>query len=230
MIGTGKPPRGPILFSLGALVLMNLLPVFGVLVFGWRVFDVMILFWLENIVIGLFNVVRMGTRLVLMRDFAALMLIPFFTFHYGAFCAGHGLFVLALFGGEGSGPIRAGDVSFGPFGVLSIVQKLLSAQEGFLFALIGLVASHFVSFVVNFLGRGEYRRINAGDLMHGPYKRIVVLHVAIILGAFAVTAFGQPVFALLVLIALKTAIDAFSHLKERERLAETPAPAGPVAP
>jgi hypothetical protein len=218
MFAANKGHR-PVMLSLAALLLVNLLPIFGVLFFGWSVFDVMVLFWLENIVIGLFNILRMGTRLMLMRDWIALLLIPFFAFHYGAFCAGHGMFVLALFGDGLRNAAQNADMS--PFGLFRMGTALINSQPGFFWATIGLVASHFVSFVVNFLGRGEYRQIEAGELMHAPYKRIVVLHVTIILGAIAVTSLGQPIFALLILIALKTAIDAVAHLRERQRLTGT---------
>lgn len=215
MFAANKGHR-PIMLSLAALLLVNLLPVFGVLFFGWSVFDVMVLFWLENVVIGLFNILRMGTRMLLMREWAGLLLIPFFAFHYGAFCAGHGLFVFAMFGE--SAKLAAIQPDMSPLGVFRMVTALIGNQPGFLWATIGLVASHGTSFVVNFLGRGEYRTINAGDLLYAPYARIVVLHVTIILGAMAVASLGQPIYALVILIAIKTAIDAAAHLRERQRL------------
>ncbi|MDH3417747.1 MAG: DUF6498-containing protein, partial [Gammaproteobacteria bacterium] len=41
------------------LIVANLVPLFGVLFLGWRVFDVIILYWAENVVIGVINVLRM---------------------------------------------------------------------------------------------------------------------------------------------------------------------------
>ncbi|NIA27398.1 MAG: hypothetical protein GWP02_05020 [Desulfobulbaceae bacterium] len=43
------------------LILANLVPLAGVLFLGWRVFDVIILYWAENVVIGVINVLRMIT-------------------------------------------------------------------------------------------------------------------------------------------------------------------------
>jgi hypothetical protein len=94
--------------------------------------------------------------------------------------------------------------------------------------MIGLFASHGVSYVVNFIGRREYSTINLGDLVYGPYARIVVLHLTIILGAIAVTSLGQPVYAVIVLIGLKIVIDAIAHLKERKRLSAPVASAGAI--
>ena len=38
--------------SLVALVLVNLVPIAGVLFFDWRVFDLLLLYWAESVVIG----------------------------------------------------------------------------------------------------------------------------------------------------------------------------------
>ncbi|MES1203719.1 MAG: DUF6498-containing protein, partial [Pseudomonadota bacterium] len=40
-------------------VLVNAIPVFGVLFGGWSAFALMLLYWLENVIIGVFNVARM---------------------------------------------------------------------------------------------------------------------------------------------------------------------------
>jgi hypothetical protein len=50
--------------------------------------------------------------------------------------------------------------------------------------------------------------------MVAPYSRVVVLHVAIILGGIAAMALGSPLWALLVLVALKVALDLKAHVKE----------------
>ena len=44
-----------------AIVLSNLIPLWGVLFRGWDVFAIMLLFWLENLVIGVFNACRIGS-------------------------------------------------------------------------------------------------------------------------------------------------------------------------
>jgi hypothetical protein len=41
-----------------ALVLANLFPIAGVVLFDWRVFEVVFLFWAENVVIGILAVPR----------------------------------------------------------------------------------------------------------------------------------------------------------------------------
>jgi hypothetical protein len=77
-----------------------------------------------------------------------------------------------------------------------------------------LFASHFFSFAWNYLYRGEFRSAKLTKLMVAPYSRVVVLHVAIILGGIAAMALGSPLWALLVLVALKGALDLKAHVKE----------------
>ena len=45
--------------SVIALLLANLVPVFGVVVPGWEVFPLMFLFWSENVIIGALNVLKL---------------------------------------------------------------------------------------------------------------------------------------------------------------------------
>ena len=47
-----------------------------------------------------------------------------------------------------------------------------------------------------------------------PYGRVVVLHLAIILGGMAAMALGSPMCSLIVLLALKVALDFRAHVKE----------------
>ena len=60
---------------------------------------------------------------------------------------------------------------------------------------------------------GEYRAARGKDQMARPYKRIVITHITILAGAVPVLAFGAPVALLLVLVALKLALDLYHHIK-----------------
>ena len=80
-----------------------------------------------------------------------------------------------------------------------------------------LLASHLFSFVWNYLVGGEFRRAQLTRTMMQPYVRVVVLHVAIILGGIAATALGSPVWALVILLALKIGLDLKAHVKEHSK-------------
>ena len=42
------------------LIAVNLIPLFGVLFFGWSLFSIMFLYWIEKGIIGLFNVFKIA--------------------------------------------------------------------------------------------------------------------------------------------------------------------------
>ncbi len=196
--------------SVIALLLANLGPVFGVLIFHWEVFPIMFLFWSENVIIGFINVLKMlwaapGNP---GGGAAKAFMVPFFCVHYGMFTLVHGVFIFALFGrGLGS------DLGFPNLQTLGRIVE--EQQLGW--AILGLAVSHGISFATNYLGNGEYRRASLPVLMGQPYGRILVLHVAIIGGGFLMVALHSPVLGLLLLVALKTAFDLRGHLLERKK-------------
>src|SRR6185312_2143413 len=198
--------------SVIALVLANLVPVFGVLVLNWEVFPLMFLFWFENVIVGGFNVLKMLTNqpASVLMWIGKLFIIPFFCFHYGMFTFVHGIFVIGLFGNrfvQGHG-----------FPNVSTVLDVV-AEYKLGWAILGLTVSHGVSFVTNYIGKGEYQRVGLQQLMNQPYGRIMVMHFAILFGGFLVMALHSPTSALLLLVVLKTAFDLGSHVGERKKFA-----------
>jgi hypothetical protein len=201
--------------STAVLMLANVAPLIGVLANHWTVFAVVLLYWCENVVVGVFNVLRM----LCARPQDALawagkaFIIPFFCVHYGMFTYVHGIFVLGLFG-AGFGK---GNMSLSPLTLFTAIR-----QTGLGWGVAALVASHGFSFFHNYLAGGEYRRVGLQQLMGQPYGRVVVLHLAILGGGFLVLALHSAVPALVLLIVLKTAIDLGAHLAERRKLGSSP--------
>jgi hypothetical protein len=194
--------------SAQVLVAANVIIAGGVLFGGWPLFPVMFLFWAENVIVGFFNVLRMAAS---GRSGTAEKVgtIPFFILHYGGFCLGHGVFVVALFAGD---ELRGYMAAAGGFDA-GFVRQLLSGQ-GVWLGVVVLFASHWFSFARNYLGSGEYRQAEAGKLMGAPYARVMVLHVLILAGGFVIMGFESPTAFVLLLVVLKTAIDVYSHVRE----------------
>ena len=193
--------------SVFALIIVNLFPIFGVLFWEWEIFPIMLLFWSENVIIGLFNILKMflyqpdEKSSLLPKAFA----IPFFTFHYGGFTAGHGLFVIVLFGQDLFK--NAADPR------LELIWEMIKNYNLFL-AILALFMSHGYSFITNYLRKGEYRHYTLQQLMFRPYKRVALLHITLIIGGFLMDMLQSPVFGLILFIFLKIVMDLFSHLKE----------------
>lgn len=197
-----------------SLLIANAFPLVGVLFWGWSTFAVVVVYWAENVVIGLINVLKMiccnssanDAEDLPLQHAAKFFFVPFFTVHYGIFCAVHGVFVFALLGGDG------GELGM-PLGNWGGRMSMLR-ETGALWGIVALAGSHLFSFFKNYLWGGEYQRVTLPQLMSSPYGRVVVLHLAILFGAFATVALGSPIWVLVILIVGKTALDLALHLRE----------------
>ncbi len=185
-----------------ALIAGNLVPIMGVLFFDWQLFPLILLYWLENVVVGVFNAFKMlscaGSESFIQRIFMTV----FFSVHYGMFCFGHGIFVVNLFGGD----------------LDSIPAALqIITQNGLQLALIALVISHGFSFMQNFLMRGEFKRLSISDVMFSPYKKIIVLPVFIIFSGMVLQTLGVTQIGLIVLAIVKIFADLMAHEIEHKK-------------
>ncbi len=223
-LGPGAPP--PRMLSLGALILANLLPLAGVLAFGWDAGLIILLYWSENVVIGGFNILKIALARGqhLKEHLSKLFLIPFFAVHFGGFCAVHGFFVLMFAGlAEDDAMIGVPQGSEGATwpGPLIFLQLLVGViarvwrvrPDGLTWPLLALTVSHGVSFVQHFLLGGERRRLGPDDLMGKPYARIVILHIVILAGALPVMLLGSPLPLVVLLVLIKIGVDLTLHLR-----------------
>ena len=214
-----------------ALVVANLIPLWGVIFWDWDAFNIVLLYWSENIVVGFYNILKMAFAKVShpVEHLGKLFLIPFFTIHYGGFCAGHGFFILMLFQKGDSGFMN--NTTWPCFFVflqmlLNVIKHAYSIMSlEMRYAMGALFLSHGVSFVYNYLIKGEYAKIKTDRLMGSPYARVVVMHVAIIFGAFLTAALDSPLGILIILVGLKTSLDVIFHLRQHKKHQAKTAPA-----
>jgi hypothetical protein len=195
-----RVPERPMWPALVALSL-NLIPVAGVVLWGWSAFALIFLYWLENLVIGVRTLASMGASGIANGGEDAVAAVPFgafFTFHYGMFCFVHGIFVVVLFGPGMSG--------FAPAGLLDAAQALLKSEPGLGIGLASVVLWQAVQFAL-FLIRGEARDAHPLGLMATPYPRIIILHVTIICGGFLLKLLNEPLAGLILLALIKSAFD-----------------------
>ena len=186
-----------------ALIAANLVPLAGVLFFGWDLAEVLVLFWAESAVIGFYTALKMAV----VGKLGALVAVPFFIGHFGGFMAGHFLFIYAFF-------VRGLDAPGPAPGAWEALQGIFNPLW---LSLAGLFLSHGVSFVDNFLGRREYLDTTMKALMTAPYNRILVMQLALIFGGWIIMLLKSPVPALALLVLGKTALDFTAHQKEHER-------------
>lgn len=194
--------------ALVALCAANVVPLVGVLFFGWSAFSIAVLYWAETAVIGVFTVLK----LLVSTDPKGpprLFLAPFFCVHFGMFMFVHGVFLVFMLG------VGALETHSGPTEAVEHLTMSLTESTGMLLALSGFFMSHGVSFVTNFLGAGEFRTLPRQRIMFAPYPRVIVMHVSILLGGMLVTILGAPAVLVALLVVVKTVIDLRAHRRER---------------
>jgi len=189
-----------------ALLLANLVPLFGVMALGWNAAAIVVFYWAENLMVGFFNILRMkraqgslgSIRMTLngrpVTEANRTALILFFAVHYGFFTLGHGVFVLVVFGRQFEGALR----------------DLATAA-------LALAVSHGISYRRNFIAGGEYQKVSFAALFWQPYSRVIVMHLTILLGGTLAQACGSPLPALILMVVIKTLVDLASHLAEHRK-------------
>jgi hypothetical protein len=206
-------------FTSSILILSNLVPLAGILFWGWDAFVLLCLYCLETAVIGFWTIARVATMSrdpgsVAGRSIAGtLALAGFFTVHAGLFMTVHMLFIYTLFAGPWAGRVHdARD-----FIRLIVIGKDLWIPLLALFVGQGAI---FINDAVNRFVFAKVPLTNAdtGQIMGEFYKRIVIMHVAIMGGAFIAQAIGTAA-PLIVLVLLKIAIEVRFQMKARDRKA-----------
>ncbi|MFP6672620.1 MAG: DUF6498-containing protein [Pirellulaceae bacterium] len=232
--------------STRVLIAVNVIPVVGVLFFNWDAFNVVFLFWLENLVIGLFTVLKMVTAdpgKMSMREmgglFASMIPNTKFSQHLdrlpdevdvslGPVSSRASLFFLVPFFCVHYGIFMLGhglfivfllgdgEASFRDGGFAGILSS--SWHHWMWVALAGLVLEHGREFLVDYLGREKNKQTAAIFQMFTPYGRIIVMHLVIIAGAFSVVSLRLPRLIAVLLVVAKTLMELVR--KKRQRAAD----------
>ncbi|MEO1305468.1 MAG: DUF6498-containing protein, partial [Pseudomonadota bacterium] len=196
------------------ILAVDLFPIIAVLTLGWGAAALVFLYWLENLIIGVVTLAKMIATSV-KESPAGLIAMgfvgPFFIVHYGMFCFVHGVFV-SVFANLSEGGTPGFPTPLG------LIQEALSSGANmptFVFAIIGV---QVVLFVQDYVLRGTYLETSIDKEMMAPYGRIIVLHIGLFAGAFALVALGEPMIGILALILLRALWGVALTVRRRLRL------------
>lgn len=199
----------PLLFAgprvtVAAILLGNLVPVFGVAFLGWDGAQILILYWFENMIVGALTVpcilsARGETRVQSTGPKSGPVgLGCFFMFHYGMFCLGHGIFAFILahdmVAAEGDG-VTAG------------VWERTLGQTDFWWTVLTIAVLHLILHIRDWWLAGAWRTRDPMAEMFRPYGRIFVLHLTVLGGAWVMAELKAPASAVLLLCFGKMALE-----------------------
>jgi len=197
---------------LQSLIFTNLLVIFFALYQSWNIVDLIIVYWAQSVIIGIFNFFRIlgledysteGFRENGVRPLAnkatKIRTAIFFAFHYG-------FFHLIYFG----------------FIMSFVAFSDISSGGQFFYILLGIVLffiNHLISYRQNI---AELKSgLNIGTMMFRPYIRIIPIHLLIVFfGAFLASKNNSHLMYTLVLLtflALKIGADIVMHLTEKKK-------------
>jgi len=180
----------------------NLFSLALALVMGWDPKLLLFLFWMENVIIGLWQLPRF--LLADAKSLAeALFKAGFFTVHYGLFTFIHGSLLFELFLKQTLD--------------MQTLETLVFSTSGITLALLGMLLSHGIQFF-NDLLTGVTGNTSTAKVMMEPYSRIVIMHLVLLASAFLLSLLPHPVIGVILLSAIKILMDIYNERKiEKKR-------------
>lgn len=217
MIKLDSASFGSTLASTTAYVLIaaNLIPLVGVMLFDWSLPLIMILYWLENVVIGVYTLVKMLVLTLNTGQIKNLFNMAFFCIHYGIFCSVHGAILLEILNVTAPNSLEQEFILLRPIELFQFLATTFG--DALLLGLVALILSHGFSMFEHFFQRGEKEVLTINKLMSAPYPRILILHVTIIGGAMLIEFLGSPTYLLVLLVVIKIIVDVKLHQREHAR-------------
>ncbi|MBX3103125.1 MAG: hypothetical protein KF690_11495 [Bacteroidetes bacterium] len=186
------------------VVVTNLMPLLGVILWDWSALEVILIYFVETILIGVFNILYMGfaRQSGQMKDLSGTELytgqpgdlrrakrfnIPLFVLHYGFFVGMQAWFIFPL-------------IYKSPQGIWALLWDLLVQDREFRVSLLLLLLTQLLLFVRGYLFSGAYRTAQVTDYFLRPYSRILLQQAMVLLGAWAALLSGNGELAVLVVL------------------------------
>lgn len=205
------------------LLLVNLIPLWGVWMAGWNALEIFMVYCLESVIIGLYNILKMSiTSFVVKkadwtpeRDTPTMVSGPFFILffliHYGFFVAIQMSIFISFTGLES----KLGVANVWDF--LWNFKKYLSQNS--LLLLLGFVISYGLIMLKDFIFNGAYKTANLGTLLFQPYGRIFIQQFTVIVGSLFIGLGNGQIF-ITVFVAIRIYFDVFLNFDRIIKLIE----------
>lgn len=200
------------------LAFANLIPLAGLLWWGWDAFVLLSLYWMETAVLGIWMILQLIAIALTDRSIGLIGRIPaaifygaFFTVHAGGFMAGHMMFLWSIFAGKWEASIH---------NVQDFITQLVIGEGLWMPLAILFVARSFEFFAAlgTYLRGQSEDKVNQNPVIGRFYARIVIMHVSIIFGVMISAKIGK-IGPLVVLVVLKTIGEVWQLLYAQKKAA-----------
>lgn len=199
------------------LVIANIIPIIGVIYFGWDIFPIVYIYFLETIVIGLFGFLKIilaeGVDYTIEQGFISQILLS--------------QFFPKLNSGSSKGSVLVSYFICLIFytGLLFVLCLLVltpsnfakSWEPSYLVAVAGFIISHGVSFYQNYIKNQEYAYAVPYTQMTQPFDRVMVMILVFSITAFAIYRIDVSTLTILALIIIKIIFDIIAHYQEHAK-------------
>ena len=187
------------------LILINLVPIWGVWVNDWSVKDIFLVYCLESVIMGAYNVLMMWSTTLFKRkdewvsgDVSSMVsgyyFILFFIAHYGFFI----LIQLGLF----ISISKIGNLDFKDSLVLLFHIRSYLPNPTYQLLML-FIFSYGIIVLKDFFIPGLYKTASLGSLMFSPYARVFVQQFCLLLGGLLfVFGLGKIFIILFVIIKI----------------------------
>ncbi len=187
--------------TLALVVLSNILPLLGVLLAGWDIYTLLVFYWMETAIVAFWTVLTIafhegketwtldgfGRRTAGLAGAGA----AFIAVHAGFFMSIHLFLMSALYGGDWLEHLKS---------PLVFLETFLIGQN--LWPMLALVFVHRAAIFWE-----DRKQQSTAPVIVSLYMRIVVMQVVIVIGAWGAMLLDSGWFGLILLVAMRTALD-----------------------
>jgi hypothetical protein len=194
-----KLKEKPFTADFWVILVLNLIPIVGVIYFHWEPMAIITMYWLESLIIGFFHVIKIllskgeiGSLEInggkpQSQSYAKSFIAVFFPIHYGIFIGVQGVFM----------------------GVYTVLGDWMQDFPiTYLWGIGAIFISQSFGLFYSYLYKGVYKKLDLGALMFLPYPRVIVQQFVAIIGSFFTVFLSANMGALIVFIVIKIIVDA----------------------
>jgi hypothetical protein len=209
-------------FPIIRIFISSLIPLAGVLFFGWNVMNLVVIYWLENIVIGIFNYFRIKRisdfkqsdhpklkYLLTNKDVPGNPTMwekTNYSSKHQEYIA-HYIWPYALF------TFNMGFVLI--FGCLYLVFELrLNSVLGVLIFLFVILLTDLVSYLVEYYNQsGKFKKTEVIPKLEGAFGRMAILHMGVFVGTLIMIGVYNSVYIVILMALLKIVVELNVELR-----------------